>query len=102
MCSRVKRPSNGQHMNRRSTWLASSAMVLSFVTRDVKDALAAELAPLGNASWIERLEPPGGNVLFVTPPVGAREPRPVVVAVHGAGDRAEWACGGWRLAVRSY
>jgi predicted esterase len=35
---------------------------------------------------------------FVAPPVGATAPRPLVVAVHGAGDRPEWSCGGWRLA----
>lgn len=35
---------------------------------------------------------------FVAPPLGATAPRPLVVGVHGAGDRAEWACGGWRLA----
>jgi hypothetical protein len=33
---------------------------------------------------------------FVSVPQGATEPRPVMVAVHGAGDRPEWACGGWR------
>jgi hypothetical protein len=28
--------------------------------------------------------------------VGITEPRPVVVALHGHGDRPEWACGEWR------
>lgn len=36
------------------------------------------------------------------PPVGAREPRPLIVGVHGAGDRADWACGGWRLGASEY
>jgi predicted esterase len=35
---------------------------------------------------------------FVTPPIGTTAPRPMLVAVHGAGDRPEWSCGGWRLA----
>ena len=26
----------------------------------------------------------------------------MVVGVHGAGDRAEWACGGWRLVTKSF
>jgi len=38
----------------------------------------------------------------VCPPIGAREPRPLIVAVHGAGDRAEWACGGWRMVAGEY
>jgi predicted esterase len=38
---------------------------------------------------------------FVTPPIGATAPRPLVVGVHGAGDRPEWSCGGWRLASQS-
>jgi len=38
----------------------------------------------------------------VTVPQGATEARPVVVALHGAGDRPEWACGGWRLVADAY
>jgi predicted esterase len=44
-----------------------------------------------------RLESPDVTA-FVTPPIGTTAPRPLVVAVHGAGDRPEWSCGGWRLA----
>jgi hypothetical protein len=53
------------------------------------------LAPL-LGTWLERLELDDGGVAFVSVPLGATEPRPVMVAVHGAGDRPEWACGGWR------
>jgi predicted esterase len=60
------------------------------------------LPPLGHVSWLERLTLADGNVAYVTPPVGAREPRPLIVAVHGAGDRPEWSCGGWRLAASDY
>jgi predicted esterase len=49
--------------------------------------------------WLEELP---GSAGYVAPPVGAREPRPLIVAVHGAGDRADWACGGWRLAASGY
>ncbi|HMA94302.1 MAG TPA: hypothetical protein VKP30_16535 [Polyangiaceae bacterium] len=37
-----------------------------------------------------------------TLPLGTTEKRPVVVAVHGAGDRPNWACGGWRIALEAY
>lgn len=36
----------------------------------------------------------------VAPVVGATEKQPLVVAVHGAGDRPEWSCGGWRMAAQ--
>lgn len=59
------------------------------------------LPPL-QASWLESLPLDGAGLAYVTPPVGARESRPLMVAVHGAGDRPEWACGGWRLAASEY
>lgn len=53
--------------------------------------------PALEAPWIEHLGQ-GADTTVVTPPVGATAPQPLVLAVHGAGDRPEWACGGWRLA----
>src|SRR5687767_4566662 len=64
--------------------------------------IPTELPPLENVSWLEELPLSDGSVGYVAPPVGAREPRPLIVAVHGAGDRANWACGGWRLAASAY
>src|SRR5690348_14619318 len=37
-----------------------------------------------------------GEVAWISAPVGAREKRPVIVGVHGAGDRPDWACSAWR------
>ncbi|HET9953528.1 MAG TPA: hypothetical protein VFQ61_03440 [Polyangiaceae bacterium] len=62
----------------------------------------ATLAPLRDVSWLEPLPLEGGELAYVTPALGAREPRPLMVGVHGAGDRPEWACGGWRLAASEY
>lgn len=59
----------------------------------------AALVPL-RAEWIEAL-PTRSGVAAVTPPVGATAPSRVVVGVHGAGDRPEWSCGGWRLAAKN-
>jgi len=63
---------------------------------------AHELPPLFGVAWIEHLELEGGHEAYVCPPIGAREPRPLIVAVHGAGDRAEWSCGGWRMVAGEY
>ncbi len=57
------------------------------------------LPPLTGA-WLEQLKD-GEQPLFVTPPVGAVAPSRLIVGVHGAGDRPEWSCGGWRLASQA-
>jgi pimeloyl-ACP methyl ester carboxylesterase len=57
------------------------------------------LAPLAAESWLISLPLEGFGDFFVTPPLGATEARPVVVALHGIQDRAEWACGEWRGAA---
>lgn len=62
--------------------------------------VTAPALPALQGEWLERI---GGEaeVVLVTPPLGAVEPRPLVVGVHGAGDRPDWACGGWRLAAQA-
>lgn len=59
------------------------------------------LSPL-EAEWLITLPMEGFRDARVSVPQGATEPRPVVVALHGAGDRPEWACGGWRGVVDAY
>ncbi len=61
----------------------------------------APLAPL-SAEWIEQLELPEGGLAVVTPPAGATEPRPVIIAVHGAVDEPGGMCSAWRLIVDVY
>ena len=57
---------------------------------------------MSGVAWIEHLDLDGGHEAYVCPPIGARDPRPLIVAVHGAGDRAEWSCGGWRMVAGEY
>ncbi len=38
----------------------------------------------------------------VVVPLGATEPRPVVVAFHGSADRAEYSCGEWLHVTHAY
>jgi predicted esterase len=55
-----------------------------------------KLTPLAG-EWIEHQ----GDQWFI-PPLGATEARPLVVAVHGAGDRPEWSCAEWRDITSAY
>jgi len=79
--------------------VSASAVVTASAARAPGES---PLPPLDHVSWLEQLPLADGNHAVIAPPVGAREPRPLIVAVHGAGDRADWACGGWRLAASEY
>lgn len=35
-------------------------------------------------------------------PIGTTTPRPVVLGVHGAGDRPDWSCTEWRASLRAH
>ncbi|HEY5956453.1 MAG TPA: hypothetical protein VIV60_07875 [Polyangiaceae bacterium] len=61
-----------------------------------------ELAALGGTEWLIQLGADAQVVDFVTPPLGATKPRPLVIAIHGAGDRPDWACGGWRIGMENF
>jgi predicted esterase len=61
-------------------------------------------APFGSldspfTSEFTELAVPGHNAAIVSLPRGATRPRPLIVAAHGAGDRAEWHCELWRRIV---
>ena len=49
--------------------------------------------------FFEKLAVAGHPDAFVSLPTGATGKRPVVVVIHGAGDRPDWQCGGWRRAT---
>ncbi len=55
-----------------------------------------KLAPLVAESWLVELDVDGFGKAALAVPIGATEPRPIVIALHGAADRPEWACGAWR------
>jgi hypothetical protein len=56
----------------------------------------AKLAPLAAAQPFASLPVAGFGDAVVSLPLGAREGRPVVVALHGNFDRPEWQCEVWR------
>lgn len=52
--------------------------------------------------WIEKLDVGDGGLAYVTPATGAREKRPVVLAIHGAVDDPGLMCGAFRLITDVY
>jgi predicted esterase len=55
--------------------------------------LAGDFEPLSVAGYLDA---------WVSLPTGATSRRPVVIVIHGAGDRPERQCMGWRHATREY
>jgi hypothetical protein len=77
--------------------------------REAGDRRSAAPAPTGSGAPPAPLEGPvvetwqiDDSEVVVTIPVGAREPRPVLVGVHGAQDRPDWACAQWQATVASW
>ncbi|MDP9036814.1 MAG: alpha/beta hydrolase [Myxococcota bacterium] len=52
--------------------------------------------------FFESLPIPGHPDAWLSLPTGASERRPVVVVIHGSGDRPDWQCGGWRHATDAH
>ena len=55
-----------------------------------------KLAPLKADSWLVDLDVPGFGKSALAVPLGAKGPRPIVIALHGSADRPEWACAALR------
>jgi len=64
-------------------------------------SVAATVEPLTATSPFVDLEVPGHFPALVALPLGARTPRPIVVATHGAGGRPEGQCQLWQALVGS-
>jgi poly(3-hydroxybutyrate) depolymerase len=67
----------------------------------------AQPAPLAGFPWQMELTdadagPATTKLGVVSVPLGAREPRPIMIALHGGSDRPEWACGAWRGITSAY
>jgi hypothetical protein len=54
------------------------------------------LAPLAlDGGWFQTFVDDAGVPTYVAAPMGATTKRPIVVGLHGAQDRADWACSEW-------
>jgi hypothetical protein len=63
---------------------------------------APPAAPPLTGEWLARLPVPGSEDAFVSVPLGATSPRPVMIGVHGMRDQPDWACGEWRGVTGGY
>ena len=97
-CTRYAPPERTTEL--RDSSPPSPVVVVGDVGDDAGDA--GERAPL--AGFPERLELLDGKekLGFVSVPVGAREPRPIMIAIHGGSDKPERACAAWRSITEAY
>ncbi|HSO36955.1 MAG TPA: alpha/beta hydrolase [Labilithrix sp.] len=91
---------------------ASEAFVAS---RDAAPPRASDAGAAGDSTvlrpalegfppQLELIGPAGAAAKLgvVAVPLGAREPRPLMLALHGGSDRPEWACNAWRGITGGY
>jgi predicted esterase len=55
-----------------------------------------------SGEWMQKLELPDKGYAYVCPPLGATGRRPIVVAMHGAGDNPGFMCSAWRSITDGY
>jgi predicted esterase len=92
--------------------LAAPALQADFVaagdpnpTEDAAAPAPAAIAEAGLtpiAGELESLPVAGHPAAAVSLPTGATGRRPVIVVVHGTGDRPNWQCEGWRIATAGF
>jgi poly(3-hydroxybutyrate) depolymerase len=73
-----------------------SLVLLSGLGCSGKSKQRRSLAPLVAPGWRVELPVKGFGPATVALPLAATGPRPIVVVLHGARDRAEWQCGSFR------
>ena len=72
------------------------ALTLSLAAGCSKPKHKGALAALSAPSWTTQLAVKDFGPATLALPLGATTPRPIVVVLHGARDRAEWQCGSFR------
>lgn len=81
--------------------LALALCVAPAACRQGEKEASRGLPPLAASGWLVPLEVTEFGPALVSLPLGARTPRPVLVAVHGDAGRPEWECGSYRHVTRS-
>lgn len=71
------------------------------VTSSTRPGSPDVLPPLEGAP-LQEISIGDGELAYVALPIGARDKRIVVVGVHGAGDRPDWACTEWQAVTAGW
>jgi hypothetical protein len=58
--------------------------------------------PAVDGEPLAQLDLGNGQTAWMAAPIGAREKRPVVVGIHGAGDRPDWSCVEWQAVTAGW
>ena len=61
----------------------------------------ARLPPIPDDPLFTNLTVPGFPTAVVSVPNGATSPRPLLIVLHGSGDRPDWNCDAWRHITRA-
>jgi poly(3-hydroxybutyrate) depolymerase len=101
-CARHVPPDRSSDQHDAASPAASAAAVVIDAT-DAADA-ADSATSTALAGFPEQLELFDGDerLGFVSVPLGAREPRPIMIGLHGGSDRPELACSAWRRVAEAY
>lgn len=76
--------------------VALVALIALCACNQKKRMRGPQLTPLKAEAWLVDLDVPGFGKAAVAVPLGASTPRAIVIALHGAADRPEWACSALR------
>jgi len=91
-----------RHLQLKLLGLVSLVLAsLAFSGCRQRKAASKSLPALASQSWRVDVPVEVFDPAVVAVPLGATSPRPILVAIHGQGDRAEWQCGSWRGIVGS-
>ena len=74
----------------------SGSVVASSVPSSKRPPPPAVLDPLSAPAEAIPLRVPGFGDAMLSVPLGATQPRPLIIALHGNNDRPEWQCRSWR------
>jgi pimeloyl-ACP methyl ester carboxylesterase len=80
----------------------ADASLASLPSLAPSDAELVEAGPAPVVGEFETLAVAGHPDALVSLPTGATTRRPVLVVVHGSGDRPNWQCEGWRSATAAF
>ncbi len=103
-CARHATPERGNELRDGAPALLASSDAATAVADDASGAGGdgAGLAPLAGCPEVLELTDGNDKLGFVAVPLAAREPRPIMIAIHGGSERPERACAAWRAITDAY